>query len=86
MNRAEAKSVTKIYGRHRALHKVSLAVQPGRVTGLLGPNGAGKTTLLWLFSTLSAPSSGTMHFGELPPERAKEARGRIGLLSHASLT
>jgi heme exporter protein A len=54
--------------------------------GLLGPNGAGKTTLLWLFSTLSSPTSGTMHFGDLPPERAREARGHIGLLSHASLS
>lgn len=83
---AEARNVTKIYGRHRALSKVNLTVRPGHVTGLLGPNGAGKTTLLWLFSTLSKPTSGTMHFGDLPPERAKEARGAIGLLSHASLT
>lgn len=83
---AEARNVTKIYGAHRALHKVTLTVKKGRVTGLLGPNGAGKTTLLWLFSTLSKPSAGTMHFGALPPERAKEARASIGLLSHASLT
>lgn len=84
--RAEARMVTKIYGRQRALHRVTLDVKAGRVMGLLGPNGAGKTTLLWLFSTLSAPSSGTMHFGDLPPERAREARGHIGLLSHASLS
>ncbi|MEQ9503739.1 MAG: ABC transporter ATP-binding protein [Deltaproteobacteria bacterium] len=86
MNRAEARNVTKVYGAHRALHKVSLSLTPGCVTALMGPNGAGKTTLLWLFSTLSRPTSGTMHFGALPPERAKEARGWIGLLSHASLT
>jgi len=84
--RAEARKVTKIYGRQRALHRVTLALTPGRVTGLLGPNGAGKTTLLWLFSTLSSPTSRTMHFGDLPPERAREARGHIGLLSHASLS
>jgi heme exporter protein A len=84
--RAGARNVSKIYGRHRALSKVTLDLEEGRVTALLGPNGAGKTTLLWLFSTLSRPTSGTMHFGELPPERAKDARGRIGLLSHASLT
>jgi heme exporter protein A len=84
--RAQAREVTKIYGRQRALSKVSLELEEGRVTALLGPNGAGKTTLLWLFSTLSRPTAGTMHFGDLPPERAKEARGKIGLLSHASLT
>jgi heme exporter protein A len=85
-DRAEARNVSKIYGRVRALHKVSLSLSPGCVTGLLGPNGAGKTTLLWLFSTLSTPTSGTMHFGDLDPARAREARGHIGLLSHASLT
>ena len=83
---AEARGVSKIYGRHRALWKVDLSLRPGAVVGLLGPNGAGKTTLLWLFSTLSRPTSGTMHFGDLPPNRASEARGRIGLLSHAALT
>ena len=85
-DRAEAREVSKIYERQRALSRVSLTLRPGVVTALLGPNGAGKTTLLWLFSTLSAPSSGTMHFGDLPPEQAKEARGKIGLLSHSALT
>lgn len=82
----EARQVSKVYGRHRALWRVDLSLYPGRVVGLLGPNGAGKSTLLWLFSTLSRPSSGTMHFGDLPPARAGEARGHIGLLSHSALT
>lgn len=84
--RAEARRVSKIYGRHRALHKVDLVLEAGTVTGLLGPNGAGKTTLLSLFSTLSKPSQGTMHLGDHPPKRASDARGQIGLLSHAPLT
>lgn len=78
--------MSKIYDRQRALSKVSLTIERGAVTALLGPNGSGKTTLLSLFSTLSKPTSGTMHFGDLPPERANEARGRIGLVSHAALT
>ena len=82
---AAAERVTKIYGRQRALAEVSLALTPGKTTALLGPNGSGKTTLLNLFSTLSRPTSGQMIFGQLPPERAQEARGRIGLVSHASL-
>ena len=85
-DRAEARQVSKIYGRQRALHRVSLSLEAGSVTGLLGPNGAGKTTLLWLFSTLTSPTSGSIHFGDLPPERARDARGSIGLLSHAALT
>lgn len=86
MDRVEAREVSKIFGRHRALSRVSLSLKKGCVTALLGPNGSGKTTLLTLFSTLSSPTSGTMHFGELPPNRAKEARGQIGLLSHAALS
>jgi heme exporter protein A len=86
MDRVEAREVSKIFGRHRALSRVSLALEAGRVTALLGPNGSGKTTLLTLFSTLSRPTSGTMHFGALPPDRAKEARGTIGLLSHSALS
>ncbi len=86
LDRVEARGVTKIYGRHRALSKVDLRLSVGKVTGLLGPNGSGKTTLLMLFSTLSRPSAGTMHFGDLPPEKAADARGAIGLLSHAPLT
>jgi heme exporter protein A len=83
---AEARGVTKIFGRQRALHKVDLRLEAGTVTVLLGPNGAGKTTLLSLFSTLSRPTHGTLHFGDLAPEQAKAARGHIGLVSHAPLT
>ncbi|MBK8013426.1 MAG: ABC transporter ATP-binding protein [Deltaproteobacteria bacterium] len=85
-DRVEALGVSKIYERHRALSNVDLRLERGKTTALLGPNGAGKTTLLWLFSTLSRPTSGEVRFGDLPLKRNKEARGKIGLLSHASLT
>jgi len=83
---AKAISVSKIYGRHRALANVSLTLSPGKTAVLLGPNGSGKTTLLMLFSTLSRPTSGQIIFGDAAEQRAGDFRGAIGLLSHSSMT
>jgi branched-chain amino acid transport system ATP-binding protein len=38
--------VSVAYGKHEALHDVSLEIEAGRTTVILGANGAGKTTLL----------------------------------------
>lgn len=39
-------SVSVGYGGSEVVHRVSLAVNPGRVECIVGPNGAGKSTLL----------------------------------------
>ena len=57
MNAVELTSVTKTYGRTRALDAVDLTFDRG-VTGLLGPNGAGKTTLLRIVATSIAADGG----------------------------
>jgi branched-chain amino acid transport system ATP-binding protein len=38
--------ISVAYGKHEALHDVSLEIEPSRTTVILGANGAGKTTLL----------------------------------------
>jgi len=55
--------VTKDFQGNRAVDSVSLAAQPGQVTGLVGPNGSGKTTLLNLISGLYRPSAGDIVLG-----------------------
>ncbi|NLH44430.1 MAG: ABC transporter ATP-binding protein [Planctomycetes bacterium] len=50
--------LTRDYGRFRALDRVNLTIEPGRVVALLGPNGAGKTTLLRLLMGLLEPTEG----------------------------
>jgi ABC-2 type transport system ATP-binding protein len=44
---------------YRALHPLTLSVEPGEVFGFLGPNGAGKTTTLKLLMQLVYPTSGS---------------------------
>ncbi len=54
----KAESLTKIYGRHKALDNFSLHIPKGAIYGLVGKNGAGKTTLLRLICGLQEATSG----------------------------
>src|SRR5512145_534238 len=50
--------ISVAYGKHEALHDVSLDVAAGRTTVILGANGAGKTTLLKAIAGLVRPRPG----------------------------
>jgi peptide/nickel transport system ATP-binding protein len=57
---AEARAVSKIWGRVAAVHEASLTVRRGEIVGISGPSGCGKSTLLRLLATIEAPSSGSV--------------------------
>ena len=64
-----ATALGRRYGGQVALDDVSLAVEPGTVTGLLGRNGAGKTTLMRIVTGLEFPTGGAIEvFGQAPAE------------------
>jgi iron(III) transport system ATP-binding protein len=52
--------VSKTFGSHRAVDRVSLAIPSHAKVVLLGPSGSGKTTLLRLIAGLEIPDSGTI--------------------------
>ncbi len=86
-----AKEVTKQFGNHIALNKVSLEIPKNSIYGLLGPNGAGKTTLIRIINQITYPDSGEVYFdgeilqphhiammGYLPEERGLYKSMKVG--------
>ena len=60
---------------------IDLHLVPGECFALLGPNGAGKTTTLRCALGLTGASGGSIRLcGEPVPERAREARARVGVV------
>ena len=80
----EAESLVRTFGTRRAVDGLSFSLAAGECLALFGPNGAGKTTALRLLAGLLKPTSGAARVGgERLPDR--EARARIGLISHRTL-
>lgn len=48
----------------RAVDRVSLKLERGRILGLIGPNGAGKTTLINALTGFQRPTEGVVHIGD----------------------
>ena len=71
----------KRYGNTDVVRGLDLHVRRGECFGLLGPNGAGKTTTLRLLLGLIEPDAGRIELAGIPvPERAREARMKIGVV------
>ena len=83
MNLLEAKNLIKVYGKKRAVNKLSFFIEPGEVVALLGPNGAGKTTAFYMIIGLISPDEGEIFFqgkkiSHLPMhKRAKRGMGYL---------
>lgn len=54
----ELQNVCKAYGKVRALDRVFIDLDPGKVVAVLGSNGAGKSTLLRILSGIIQPDDG----------------------------
>lgn len=71
-------NVTKIYGKHRAVNRVSMHVEKEAIYGFIGKNGAGKTTFMRMVAGLAAANEGSITlFGSTELEKQRK---RIGTL------
>jgi ABC-2 type transport system ATP-binding protein len=77
----DCQSLTKQYGRLRAVDDLSFRVQPGEVLGFLGPNGAGKTTTMRIVAGFLPATSGRVLVCGFDVEtQSTAAKRRIGYL------
>ena len=72
------RSISKSFGRVKAVQDVSLEIPRGSIYGFLGPNGAGKTTTIRCIMNIILPDSGEVLFAGQPLSGA--LRDRIGYL------
>lgn len=74
----KTENITKVYGQHKVVNRVSMHVKKGAIYGFIGKNGAGKTTFMRMVAGLAAPTEGTMElFGSTELEKQRK---RIGTL------
>ncbi len=76
-----AEGLTKVFGKLKAVDKVSFTVRRGEIFGFLGPNGAGKTTTINMLTTLMKPTEGRGYVAGFDILRQPhQVRRRIGVL------
>lgn len=77
----EVHNITKRYGHHTAIDRVSFSVAKGEVLAFLGPNGAGKTTTMRILTCFMPATEGTARVAGFDcADQPLEVKRRIGYL------
>jgi phosphate transport system ATP-binding protein len=85
----EASNVSAWFSGRKVLERVSLHMQPGKVTALIGPSGCGKSTFLRILNRMHEMVKGAQLSGQVmlaghdiydPVVRPAEVRRRIGMV------
>ncbi len=96
VNALELRNLSKSFGGHKAVDRLSLDIPRGCLFGFIGPNGSGKTTTLRMAMNILIPDSGSVRVmgregssavrdlvGYLPEERGLYARMSVrGVLEY----
>src|SRR5512141_882837 len=82
MNAIETHDLSRSFGDHIAVDRLTLSIPAGSVFGFLGPNGAGKTTTVRMLAALIAPTQGGARVAGQQLGRDNEAiRRKVGILT-----
>ncbi|QDT17732.1 ABC transporter ATP-binding protein [Alienimonas californiensis] len=77
----EVRSLTRRFGKLKAVDEVSFLARPGQVIGFIGPNGAGKTTTMRILATLDTPTEGDAFVcGHSVIDDADAVRDKLGFM------
>lgn len=77
----DVQNITKRYGHHTAIDRVTFSVAKGEVLAFLGPNGAGKTTTMRILTCFMPATEGTACVAGFDcAEQPLEVKRRIGYL------
>ncbi|MCP9472393.1 MAG: ABC transporter ATP-binding protein [Nitrospira sp.] len=77
----DVQNITKRYGHHTAIDRVTFSVAKGEVLAFLGPNGAGKTTTMRILTCFMPPTEGTAQVAGFDClNEPMEVKRRIGYL------
>jgi ABC-2 type transport system ATP-binding protein len=77
----DVQQITKRYGQHTAIDRVTFSVAKGEVLAFLGPNGAGKTTTMRILTGFMPPTEGRATVaGYDCLDQSMEVKRRIGYL------
>jgi ABC-2 type transport system ATP-binding protein len=81
----EARDLTRRFGSHVALERLSLSIPPNETFGLMGANGAGKTTFIRLVTGYLLPTEGSVTVGGFSPATNPRAvKERLGFVMETS--
>jgi ABC-2 type transport system ATP-binding protein len=59
----DVKKLTKQFGKHLVVDRISFTAEKGEILGFLGPNGAGKSTTMRMITGFFPPTGGTAVIG-----------------------
>src|SRR5438876_1733818 len=77
----EARGLTKVYGKQRAVDAIDFSVKRSETFGLLGPNGAGKSTTMRMIACRTPLTSGELLVESLDVRtHGREIRSLIGVV------